>query len=103
MSNPCHAITSAYATALLEQFETVNHTADVFQHQLAPVSADHSFTILPPVAYELSWSVGSFDSLIHPKGIRSEYLESQGMRDEALEHQQKLKNHFALVAHKNPS
>jgi GR25 family glycosyltransferase involved in LPS biosynthesis len=102
MSNPCHAITSAYATTLLRQFKTVNHTADVFQHQLAPVSADHAYTLFPPIAYELSCSVGSFDSLIHPKIIRSEYLEGQGMRDEAVKHRQRIKNHVRLSSHKIP-
>lgn len=76
MSNPCHLITSAYAAALLERFERIDTTSDVFIHRDAPRTGE-ALTIFPPVASELSWSVGSLDSDIHPKAVRLEYLETQ--------------------------
>ena len=59
MANPCHAITSAYARKLLDEFDGVKHTADVFQHKLAKVSNDGALTIFPPIASEpdISWTL----------------------------------------------
>jgi hypothetical protein len=34
-----------------------------------------NYTVLPPLSFELSWSVGAVDSLIHPKPIRVSYLQ----------------------------
>lgn len=102
MSNPCHAITSAYARALLGEFQSVNHTSDVFQHSLATVSKTCAHTVFPPIAYELSWSTGALDSLIHPKDIRAQYLLSQGKSEEAEIYKKKVTEHIAKVAHKKP-
>ena len=38
--------------------------------------------MFPPVASELSWSVGSVESHIHPKAIRLNYLKSKGAAEE---------------------
>jgi len=73
MSNPCHAINRAMAAKLLAAFERVDTTVDIFTHkQVGPTVAN--YTLFPPLASELSWSLGAVDSLIHPKSIRVEYL-----------------------------
>lgn len=103
MSNPCHAITSAYASALLAEFDGVNHTADVFQHSFAKVSDVHARTVFPPIAYELSWSVGALESLIHPKDIRARYLETHGRQSEAETYRIQVARHVTQVSHRKPS
>lgn len=103
MSNPCHAITGAYARALLAEFNGVRHTADVFQHSLALASKGNALTILPPIASELSWSVGVFKSLIHPKENHARHLEHMGRFDEASRYRQIISMHFRDIAHKKPS
>lgn len=74
MANPCHAINRAFAERLVVEFTMVNHTADVFQHDRVGAQIDN-YTIFPPLSYELSWSVGAVDSLIHPKTSRVNYLK----------------------------
>jgi len=74
MSNPCHAITRAFAQRLLSEFRKIDTTVDVYQHQQVGEKAT-AFTLFPPLAYELSWSVGAVDSLIHPKPVRVQYLQ----------------------------
>lgn len=74
MSNPCHAITHSFAKLLLSRFRKIETTVDIYQHQIVGSGVDN-FTLFPPLAYELSWSVGAFDSLIHPKSLRVSYLE----------------------------
>ena len=101
MSNPCHAITSAYAQALLSEFKRVEHTVDVFQHRLAKVSKDHAWTVFPPVASELSWSTGAFDSLIHPKGVRTDFLNQRGEKDAASENEKRILSHIKHMYHRN--
>lgn len=77
MANPCHALTRDYARALLARDRGICHTVDVYQHQLAPKPGE-AFTVLPPVASELSWTNGCFASTIHPKKVREDYLRRQG-------------------------
>lgn len=66
MSNPCHAMNSKMAGLLLEKFVRIDTTADIYLHSIIG-SQVRNFTVFPPIAYDLSWSVGSFPSLIHPK------------------------------------
>jgi hypothetical protein len=73
MSNPCHALNRAMASRLLEAFERVEMAVDGFTHRHVG-STVANFTLLPPLASELSWSSGAVDSLIHPKPIRAVYL-----------------------------
>ncbi|SOC06886.1 glycosyltransferase family 25 protein [Rhodobacter maris] len=103
MSNPCHALTAAYARDLLACFDRVVHTADVFQHQLAPISQTAARTVFPPIASELSWSVGTLESLIHPKDRHADWLEAQGRGEEAARYREKIAQHFRDTAHKTPS
>jgi GR25 family glycosyltransferase involved in LPS biosynthesis len=73
-SNPCHAINRAMAKLLVESFESVDTTADIYIHeQIATRCAN--YTLHPPIASELSWSFGAVDSLIHPKSVRVAYLK----------------------------
>ena len=102
MSNPCHAVTGAYARALLQEFERIAHTADVYQHKLASISRTHAVTIFPPIASELSWSMGSFESLIHPKELYARHLDSTGRVDEAEHYRAKISRHYRDVAHRKP-
>lgn len=100
MANPCHALTGAYARALLAAFDGVRHTSDVYQHRLAPVARDHAVTVLPPIASELSWSTGQFQSLIHPSEIHAAHLEKTGRPAEAEAYRREVSRHAAAVAHK---
>lgn len=102
MSNPCHAVTGTFARGLLAEFNGVEHTADVFQHRLASVAAAHSRTVYPPVATELSWSFGTFQSLIHPKELHAAHLERTGRFEEAKAYREKISRHFRDIAHKTP-
>ncbi|PYG27157.1 glycosyltransferase family 25 protein [Pelagimonas varians] len=98
MSNPAHALTSAYAQALLDRFEGVNHTADVFIHRDAPKPGE-ALTVFPPIASELSWSDGRFSSLIHPRNSHAAYLEAQGQSQKASAYRDLVKTHMTQVAH----
>lgn len=100
MSNPCHAVTSAYAQALVSEFGRIEHTADVYQHRLAQVSKEHAWTVFPPVASELSWSTGAFDSLIHPKDVRTEYLSQRGEVDAASDNDRRIRSHVKHMYHR---
>ncbi len=92
MSNPCHAITRAYARALIERDKGIIHTADVYQHELAPRPGE-AFTIFPPIASELSWTEGRFASLIHPKPIHADYLRNTGDLAAANEAERRVARH----------
>jgi len=74
MSDPCYALNRAMAAKLLESFERVDTTVDIFIHQQVG-SKVANFTLFPPLAAELSWSLGAVESLIHPKPIRVAYLK----------------------------
>ena len=94
MSNPCHAINSAYARALLAELGQIDHTIDVFQHRTSAVAKTHAHTVFPPVAHELSWSTGALTSLIHPKEIHVQYLKDQGRHEEAAAHEAMIRAHI---------
>lgn len=76
MANPAHAINGAMAGLLLDGFENIDTTVDVYQHRVC-TTADNSITCHPPLFYEMSWSTGEVESCIHPKKIRLEYLKKQ--------------------------
>lgn len=80
MSNPCHAINGAMAKHLLRRFSRIDTTVDVYQNRICATDSN-SKTALPPLFSEKSWSTGEFDSLIHPKQIRLDYLEKQGLEN----------------------
>ena len=80
MSNPCHAITRTMAAVLLERFTRIETTVDIYQHIVVGETVEN-YTVLPPLSYELSWSVGAVASLIHPKPIRVSYLQENRAGD----------------------
>jgi GR25 family glycosyltransferase involved in LPS biosynthesis len=92
MSNPCHALTREYAAALLERYRGIVHTADEYQHRLAPLPGE-AVTVFPPIASELSWSEGTFASTIHPKTVRLQHLRSVGDVAGAAQHEITLRRH----------
>lgn len=92
MSNPCHALTRDYALALLQRYPGIVHTADEYQHRLAPLPGE-AWTVFPPLASELSWSDGVFASTIHPKPVRLDHLRRIGDHEAAQRHEQVLKQH----------
>jgi len=96
MSNPCHAINRAMARHLLSKFSKIETTVDIYQHQLC-ANSKTSKTAMPPIFYEMSWSTVEFDSLIHPKQKRLDYLAGQGLQDspEYLASKQRLESHCA--------
>lgn len=100
MSNPCHALTSAFAQRALDRFVSINTTPDVYLHRDCP-QAGEAFTVFPPIASELSWSVGKFQSLIHPKEIRARYLEQQGDVAAAEAQRIKVKGHRMHKFHRS--
>jgi len=78
MSNPCHAINKPMAELLLSNFKSIDTTVDVFQHRLS-YEQRASKTGFPPIFSEKSWSTGEFESLIHPKQVRLDYLKTMGL------------------------
>jgi len=99
MSNPCFAVTSAYAAKAASNFKGVDQTADVYFHQQLPESGQ-AFTIFPPIASELSWSTGQVSSLIHPKDIHAEYLEAKGEYAAAAKERAKVQAHPKHMYHR---
>lgn len=99
MSNPCHALSSGFAQKLLDNFQKIETTPDIFMHSIVPGPGEAA-TIFPPIASELSWSEGSFQSLIHPKIIRTKYLERQGETELAEEQKDIVSNHHQHMYHR---
>lgn len=100
MSNPCHALTSGYAQALLDRYEKIDTTVDVYTHRDAPLPGE-AITVFPPIASELSWSTGAFDSLIHPKTVRAEFLKKQGKVAAAKAAAERVKAHRSHIFHRS--
>lgn len=92
-SNPCHALTRAFARALLERDRGIFHTVDHFIHEFGPRPGE-AFTVLPPIASELSWTEGRFASVIHPKAVHIEHLRQEGRNDEAAIAEARLTAHI---------
>ena len=107
MSNPCHIITPVFANKLLKEFKTINNTVDVFMHRQSYASKKFGWTAHPPAATELSWSKGKFESLIHPRKVRRDYLKKVGKELEAKNYEAKIADHlkhfyyrrFLIVGH----
>lgn len=66
MSNPCHAMNSGMAQFLLKKLDRIDTTSDIYLHSIIGPQVKN-YTIFPPIASDLSWSNGVFQSLIHPK------------------------------------
>jgi hypothetical protein len=99
MSNPGHLMTSAFAAALLERFERIETTSDVFLHREAP-RAGETLTLFPPMATELSYTLGQLDSTIHPKEVYLDHLEAEGRTEEHAAHVERLRTHIKHIYHR---
>lgn len=100
MSNPCFGITSAFAQKAVAAYNGVSTTADIYLHRDLP-QRGQAFTVFPPIASELSWSTGELQSLIHPKGNRVRFLQSQKRNDEAAEEQARIDAHSMHKFHRS--
>lgn len=94
MSNPLHLITAAYAGMLVNEFRAIENTADMFLHRTSLAAKKFAWTAHPPAGTEMSWSRGTMESLIHPKRIRSQYLNSKGKYKKASQNDAKIENHI---------
>ncbi len=71
-----YAMNPQMAKKLIENFKTIDTTVDIYTHQHIAVKY-HNFTLFPPLAYELSWSEGTMESLVRPRNKRIEYLQTK--------------------------
>lgn len=72
MSNVAHIMTPAFAQHLLEQFDLIETTSDIWVHDWMSRQSDvFSYTVEPLIATDLSFNkdYALFRSRIHPKGI----------------------------------
>jgi hypothetical protein len=92
MSNPAHAMTAAFAQKLVAGFSRITTTSDLYLHRRAPGPGE-AVTVLPPIASELSWSVGAVPSSIHPHEAHAEYLEAAGRAAEAAAFRKVVESH----------
>lgn len=99
MANHGFAINRAMAERLLAEFKTVDTTVDIYIHDVVG-SRVENYSVLPPIIHDLSWGVGEFDSLIHPKAVRVEYLKNadQGA-DEDIQRAEQLAQAHILKKH----
>lgn len=78
MSNPCYAINVPMARKLIESAGEVTTTVDIYTHRHMAQGDDvASFTLQPPIAFELSWSTGEVRSDIRPKQVYLDRLRDQ--------------------------
>jgi GR25 family glycosyltransferase involved in LPS biosynthesis len=73
MANPACVLTNALARRLLASFQRFDTTADIFLHERVGLNVTNHL-LMPPLAFELSMSTGEFESLIHPRAARVDYL-----------------------------
>jgi len=93
MSNPAHAVNGAMAQLLLDRFESIDTTVDIYQHRVV-ANDQNSETLFPPMFYELSWSTGEIESLIHPKQTRVQFLKESGASPDEIERaEQRIATH----------
>ncbi|MCL4676195.1 MAG: glycosyltransferase family 25 protein, partial [Pararhodobacter sp.] len=92
MSNPCYAITPAFAAKALSLFERFETTSDVFLHQSCP-SPGEALSVFPPIASDLSWSTGEVASTIHPKQLHADALRRDGREADARRHEEAIRAH----------
>jgi GR25 family glycosyltransferase involved in LPS biosynthesis len=95
MSNPCYAITLEMAKKLLSSLDKINTTSDIYTHKWIGQTVNN-YTLMPPIAHDLSWSRGDFKSLIHPKQNYIDKLKSSGLNSDELiiKAEQEFDRHF---------
>ncbi|GAB4260818.1 MAG: hypothetical protein Kow0013_04720 [Pararhodobacter sp.] len=92
MSNPCYAITPAFAAKALSRFKRFDTTSDVFLHRDCP-SPGEALSVFPPIASDLSWSTGEVASTIHPKQLHADFLRREGREADACRHEEVIRAH----------
>jgi GR25 family glycosyltransferase involved in LPS biosynthesis len=78
MSNVAHVMNSEMAQRLLESFDCIDTTSDIWVHKtMAEVEDINDLTVEPLIATDLSFNkdFARFQSRIHPKGIDAADLE----------------------------
>jgi hypothetical protein len=83
MSNPCFAVNRSMAGLLHSSCAKISTTADIYTHEVIGRKVKN-YTAVPPLFYEKSWSTGEFESLIHPKFVRLDYLEKTSGKDSSI-------------------
>lgn len=86
VSNPCYAVSLSFAKSLIRFSKTIRYTSDTYVHKIVAKKHKH-FTITPPIAHDLSLSIGEFKSEINPK--KSHVVFLQNMIKTAPEEQKK--------------
>jgi hypothetical protein len=76
MANPCYAINRALAGLLLDSLDGIHTTSDIYVHRIIGSGVAH-YTVMPPAAYELSWSTAELRSEIRPKQKYVDRLKKQ--------------------------
>lgn len=99
MSNPCHIVTSAFAQTLLDRFDSVKNTSDMYIHRDAP-KAGEAMTLFPPIATELSFALGAVESSIHPKEAYVATLRAKGREEEARAQETRIRRHIKRLYHR---
>jgi hypothetical protein len=95
--NPCFAFNKAFARLAISRFHMIAHTADVYIHFEISDQAHH-YSLEPPLAKELSSSVGSLPSRIHPKAVAATHEgNSEDARREAKEALRHHKKHVHVT------
>lgn len=98
MSNPMYAINPQMARILLSNFRHIDTTVDIYIHKR--ISTQYTnYTLLPPLAHELSWSTGDMESLIRPRNKRIEYLKNKKDKS-SMEELKKYDEHIDKAVNK---
>merc|ERR1712224_958067 len=64
----CHVLNIAAATELLQKSQRLSATSDVFAHEQVAPTWESSWTMFPPISYDLSY-IGQVPSMIRPKSL----------------------------------
>ena len=80
MSNPMYSINPEMAKVLIEEFKTIDTTVDVYVHNNIGVKYKN-YTLMPPLAHELSYSHGKVESLVRPREKRIKRLQKQNVEN----------------------
>ena len=83
MSNPMYAINPAMADILLKEFKNITTTVDIFVHDNVGLKYEN-YTLIPPLAHELSFSHGNVESLIRPRKKRIDELKKTSHKNDGV-------------------
>ncbi|MEP7704329.1 FkbM family methyltransferase [Paraglaciecola sp. 25GB23A] len=100
MSNVAHIMTPIFAQLLLEKFERIETTSDIWIHSwIANKPGVLAYTVAPLIATDLSFNkeFARFRSRIHPKGIDAEDIISAENHTKRVDSEQAYKEYLASV------